>query len=272
MGGERQSERYWRLDQLDWGSGTFICSDRKKMSSSAGANKKPAPAAEMVAEQGRRVVLNTTFLIETNRDAATSRILKSHWFHFLTAGEHLMLETLSGAEIHERLKEWWTAEGIVAGLVAGLSMTGLVDPPGNVADDALGGDSESGAQDAIEILSLLWMASTVLSLSAMLSTLFFYSSLNSLPSECGKPFVEKFMLWLPVPLVLLSIAVFNCFAAIAYHTYLVYGNSVLWNLFIVFLGIVPTIVQYTVLQRGQRSLALEHFSRGDETSVANIRI
>jgi len=187
----------------------------------------------------------------TTTAKAKKAIVDSSFFKTLVMSERIMIATLSPEEIHDALKETWTTQGIVSGLISGITVEGLLSPPENLDDGKLSLDSDSG------VLIMLWFSSTIFGLFSLLCSVFFYNTLSALPKQSGKVFLREFILLMPLPLLLMVASVFNAFCAIAYYVYVVYGNAFAGTLAALAFSAVPTVYILWRLNRGSRKIALD---------------
>ena len=67
--------------------------------------------------------------LSENPSSLKSKIANASWFKGFLFSERVMLATLSSEEIHDRLKETWATQGVVSGLIAGITVEGLLSPP-----------------------------------------------------------------------------------------------------------------------------------------------
>ena len=174
-----------------------------EMQNNPGVGASDAPAA---AAPSRRASLKAFFAEKTklkprlvsHEDLAPGsyiltggKIRDSRLFKFVASSERIMFESLTNTEISERLVGQWTAAGVIGALFGSIAYGALVTPLSDKAGDE-------------NILYGLCMSSAAaLELSCAIIVTLLYMVLNSLPTPCGRAFLDYFLLLLPVPTVLM---------------------------------------------------------------------
>ena len=113
-------------------------------------------------------------------------------FRFLASPERVMFDTLTNAEIHERLAAQWGAVGVIAALIGGIAYGAISQaPPGMTA---------GFWTSAYGFCTTMAAAATI---GSSLVCMFFFMALNAGPEATARSFLDYFLLLLPVPLLML---------------------------------------------------------------------